>query len=198
MNPAIEGVRFIAIGCSRGGLQAMQTILPHLPKDYDIPLAVVQHRAKDSTPLLASIMQRYTELQIVEPDDKTEIRPGTLYLAPANYHLQVESPGVFTLSVDPPVRYSRPSVDVLFETASETYQTDVIALVLTGANDDGAAGLRAVRSRGGVVIVQDPETAESPEMPRAAIASTDVDHILPLDQIGPFLAGCCGPAKPGA
>lgn len=173
----------------------MQEILPHLPEGYGIPLAVVQHRAKDSTPLLASILRRYTKINIVEPDDKSQIRAGTLYLAPANYHLQVEAAGVFSLSVDPPVRYSRPSVDVLFDTAAEAFGGDVIGLVLTGANDDGAEGVRAIKNSGGIVVVQDPATAESPEMPRAALAATDVDHILRLDQIGPFLAGCCGPVN---
>lgn len=191
MTPQIEGIRLVAIGCSRGGLSAMEQILPHLPASYDVPIAVVQHRAKDSTPLLASVMQRYCAVPVLEPDDKTEIEAGRVYLAPANYHLQVED-SFFTLSVDLPVHYSRPSVDVLFETAADTFGADVIGVILTGANDDGAEGARAIRRAGGIVIVQDPATAEAPDMPRAAIASANVDHILPLEQIGPFLAGCCG------
>lgn len=190
MTVRLEGIRMIAVGCSRGGLQAMQTILPHLPRGYDVPIAVVQHRAKDSTPLLAHTLQRFSALPIVEPDDKTEIRAGYVYLAPANYHLQVEETR-FTLSVDDPVRYSRPSVDILFETAAETFGGDLVGVILTGANNDGAEGVHAIRNSGGVVIVQDPTTAESPDMPLAAIAATEVDHILPLEEIGPFLAGCC-------
>lgn len=191
MIPRIEGIRLVAIGCSRGGLNAMEAILPHFPAGYDVPVAIVQHRAKDSTPLLASVMQRYCALPILEPDDKTQIVAGRVYLAPANYHLQVED-SYFTLSVDLPVHYSRPSVDVLFETAADTFGGDVIGVILTGANDDGAAGAQAIRRAGGIVVVQDPSTAESPEMPEAAIASSEVDHILRLDEIGPFLAGCCG------
>lgn len=191
MSPRIDGIRLIVIGCSRGGLQAMETILPHFPAGYDVPIAVVQHRAKDSTPLLASVLQRYCAIPVVEPDDKTVIKPGHVYLAPANYHLQVEDT-MFSLSVDLPVHYSRPSVDVLFETAADVYGGDMVAVILTGANDDGATGVEYVRQAGGIVVVQDPATAESDEMPRAAIAATEVDHILPLEQIGPFLAGCCG------
>lgn len=193
MKRELEGIRMIAIGCSRGGLDAMQEILPHLPADYDIPLAVVQHRAKDSTPLLASILQRHSSLPVVEPDDGSEVSPGMVFLAPADYHLQVEVGGYFSLSVDAPVRYSRPSVDVLFESAAEAFTTDVIGMILTGANDDGAAGARAIRNAGGVVIVQDPSTAESPEMPRAALDAAD--HVLGLREIGEFLAGCCGVVK---
>ncbi len=123
-------------------------------------------------------------------DDKQWIKPGTVYLAPANYHLLVER-GHFELSVDDAVAYSRPSVDVLFESAADAYGASLAAVVLTGANRDGARGVARVKEKGGFVIVQDPKTAEAPSMPEAAIAAARVDRILPLERIGPFLVELC-------
>jgi two-component system chemotaxis response regulator CheB len=193
-NPTVAAQQLpyeiIVIGCSLGGMHALEVILHALPREFCVPIAVVQHRHRASNETLPSHFRLFSRLPVVDVDDKQWIRPGTVYLAPANYHLLVER-GEFSLSVDEKVRYSRPSVDVLFQSAADAYGDRVIAVVLTGANDDGAEGVRRVKRRGGIVIVQDPATAEAPEMPRAAIAAAPVDQILPLDQIASYLVDRC-------
>jgi two-component system chemotaxis response regulator CheB len=180
----------IVVGCSLGGMQALQVVLEQIPKDFTVPIAVVQHRHRRSNEALPLFLAKTSKLPVVDVEDKQFIRPGAVYLAPANYHLLVER-GVFTLSVDEAVAYSRPSVDVLFESAADAYAKGVVAVVLTGANSDGARGVKRVKARGGFVVVQAPETAEAPAMPEAAIAAARVDRILPLDRIGPYLVELC-------
>jgi two-component system chemotaxis response regulator CheB len=180
----------IVIGCSMGGMHALQTILSVLPKEFCVPIAVVQHRYRTSNEGLPAYFRRHSHLNIVDTTDKEWIKPGTVYLAPANYHLLVER-GELSLSVDDAVAYSRPSIDVLFESAADAYASSVVGIVLTGSNADGARGAARIKSRGGFMIVQDPATAESPSMPQAAIDATRVDRILPLDRIGPFLVELC-------
>ncbi|MFP5246104.1 MAG: chemotaxis protein CheB [Thermoanaerobaculia bacterium] len=180
----------ITIGCSMGGMHALQSILGVLPLDFPVPITVVQHRYKTSNEGLPQFLRRHSKLRIVDSTDKEWLKPGTVYLAPANYHLLVER-GELSLSVDEKVEYSRPSIDVLFESAADAYGGGVIGVVLTGANADGARGAKRIKERGGFVIVQDPKTAESPAMPQAAIDAARVDRILPLDRIGPFLVELC-------
>jgi len=180
----------IVIGCSMGGMHALQTIFSALPKEFPVPIAVVQHRYRTSNEGLPEFLRRRTKLQVVDTTDKEWIKPGTVYLAPANYHLLVER-GELSLSVDARVEYSRPSIDVLFESAADAYGAATVGVVLTGANADGARGARRIKERGGFVVVQDPATAESPIMPKAAIDAGRVDRILPLDRIGPFLVELC-------
>jgi two-component system chemotaxis response regulator CheB len=189
-SPARTFFDIIVVGCSLGGMHALEVILNAMPRNFCVPIAVVQHRHRASNETLPSHFRRFSRLPVVDVEDKQWIRPGTVYLAPANYHLLVER-GEFSLSVDEKVRYSRPSVDVLFQSAADAYGSGVIAVVLTGANDDGAEGARRVKARGGVVVVQDPKTAEAPEMPRAAITAAPVDQILPLDQIASYLVDRC-------
>lgn len=187
--------RLIVIGCSLGGMNALVEVIGELPESFPVPIAVVQHRYRTSNEGLPSYFRRHAKLNVVDADDKQWIKAGNVYLAPANYHLLVED-GEFSLSVDEAVAYSRPSIDVLFESAAEAYRDALIAVVLTGANSDGARGVERIKRYGGLVIVQDPETAEAREMPTAAIASTAVDRILPLDRIGPFLVELCGRPTP--
>lgn len=182
--------QLIVIGCSLGGMNALTEILGELPKSFPVPIGVVQHRYRTSNEGLPAYFRRHAQLKVVDADDKQWIRPGYVYLAPANYHLLVEE-GEFSLSVDEAVAYSRPSVDVLFESAADAYREKLIGVILTGANADGARGVARIKKNGGFVIVQDPKTAEAPEMPQAAIASATVDRILPLDRIGPFLVELC-------
>lgn len=182
--------RVVVIGCSMGGMHALQTILAALPDDYELPLLIVQHRFRTSDEALPSFFRRSSHLKVVDASDKQPIRKGTVYLAPANYHLLVEE-GQLSLSTEGAVAYSRPSVDVLFESAADAYGEGVIAVVLTGANSDGARGAARVKERGGLLVVQDPATAESPAMPSAAIAAARVDRILPLERIGPYLVELC-------
>ena len=172
----------------------MQVILSVLPASFPAPIAVVQHRYRTSDDALPAFYRKITKLKVVDVEDKQTIRRGTVYFAPANYHLLVEE-GVFNLSVDDAVAYSRPSVDVLFESAADAYGDKLVAVILTGANQDGARGVARVKKHGGFVVVQDPKTAEAPAMPEAAIAATRVDRILPLDRIGSFLVELCSPGR---
>jgi two-component system chemotaxis response regulator CheB len=190
LKEAARKYELIVIGCSMGGMQALQVIFGAFPKNLPLPVAVVQHRYRTSNEGLPAFLRRHTKLDVVDSVDKEWIKPGTVYLAPANYHLLVER-GELSLSVDEAVAYSRPSIDVLFESAADAYGPGVIGVVLTGANADGARGAAMIKNRGGFVVVQDPATAESPAMPSAAIAATRVDRILPLDRIGPFLVELC-------
>ena len=172
----------VVIGTSWGGLHALRRVLGGLPANFDLPVVVVQHRHRDSDHLLVSLLQDHTALTVHEIEDKTPLAPGGVYVAPAEYHVLVEV-GQLQLSTEEPVRFSRPSIDVALETAAEAYGRSAIGVVLTGANDDGAAGLAAVRRRGGMAIVQDPATAEGPAMPAAAIASAAPQWVLPIEAV---------------
>jgi two-component system chemotaxis response regulator CheB len=176
----------VALGTSWGGLAAMTTLLAALPADFSIPLVVVQHRSKDSERLLGQLPQDATDLRVCEIEDKDPLCAGTVHIAPANYHVLVEA-GHFSLTVEEPVRFSRPSIDVMFTSAADTYQARAIGVVLTGANEDGAGGLRHIVKRGGRALVQDPKTAEIPVMPQAAIREVPTAEVLALDKIAPRL-----------
>jgi len=180
----------IVIGCSMGGMYALERILCALPRDFQTPIAIVQHRHKKSAAGLPEFFQRSCKIPVADAEDKQWIKPGTVYLAPADYHLLIAK-GEFNLSVDDLVRHSRPSIDVLFESAADAYGPRLIGVVLTGANSDGAEGARRIKERGGLVVAQDPENAEAPEMPLAAIATGAVDQILNLEDIAPFLVERC-------
>lgn len=184
----------ICIGTSLGGFRALEQLLGKLKPDFDIPIAVVQHRHKTSNEILSGALERSIHRRVVDAEDKQKIERGRIYLAPANYHLLVEE-DTFALSVDDPVAYSRPSVDVLFESAADAYGSRCVAIVLTGANSDGARGAECVKRNGGCVVVQDPATAEAADMPASAIKATKVDRILPLDQISEFLNSIIGGGK---
>ncbi len=172
--------RAVVIGVSSGGVQALTSLLGALPAGFSLPIMVVQHIGADAGDGLARLLDLHCRLHVKEADEQDEPAPGTVYLAPPNYHLLVEPDGRLSLSADPPVSYARPSVDVLFESAAEVYGPDLIGIVLTGANHDGNHGLAHIHERGGVTIVQDPADAEAPQMPEAALAATAVDHVVPL------------------
>jgi two-component system chemotaxis response regulator CheB len=178
----------IVIGASWGGLAAVGDVLSALPEDSDAAVVVAQHR-RDLGFGLASLLATRTRLAVDDVEDKQPIEPGRVYLAPPDYHLLIQ-PGWFSLSVDERVNYARPSIDVLFESAAQAYGERVIGVILTGANEDGAAGLARIKELGGVAVIQDPASAERHEMPGAALAATRAaDAILPLEEIGPFLYG---------
>lgn len=184
------GVELVVIGCSWGGLAALNTIFAGLPVGLDVAIAVAQHRMAQSADGLAGSLQKHSLLPISEAEDKTPIVPGTIYLAPPDYHLIVE-PGSFALSTDQAVQYARPSIDVLFESAADSYGDALVGVILTGANDDGAAGLKHVRELGGRAVVQDPSSAVRPEMPAAALATVRSARVLPLESIAPYLVELC-------
>ena len=181
----------VLVGASWGGLAALRTLISALPADFTLPVVCVQHRHRDSTSVLAPILQEYSRLNVCEVDDKAPIAGGNVYIAPADYHLLVER-GHFSLSVDEPVRYSRPSIDVAFESASDAYGSGVIGVVLTGANADGAHGLKRIVERGGLALVQEPATAESPPMPTAALRAVPEARSMTLADIALTLASLPG------
>ena len=180
----------IVVGCSWGGLAALGRLLGHLPEEVDLPIAIAQHRSPESPRGgLERALGRDLARPVLEAGDKDPIERGHVYVAPTDYHLLVER-GSFALSVDEHVRHARPSIDVLFESAADAYGAELIGVVLTGANADGADGLARIVERGGVAIVQDPETAEAREMPEAALAAAPAT-VLPLERIGPHVAELC-------
>lgn len=182
----------VVIGASAGGLEALHAVLGALPADLAAPVVVVQHRHPSSDGLLAELLDRRTALAVAEAEDKQALRAGCALVAPAGYHLLVEA-GHVALSTDDVVRYSRPAIDVTFESAAGTYGAGVLGVVLTGANEDGADGLAAIRRAGGATVVQDPASARRAEMPRAAASATGgASVVLPLEAIGPHLAEAVG------
>lgn len=177
----------VAIGVSTGGVQALKTLLGQLPADFPLPVLIVQHISPDAGDGMAKLLDGLCGIRVREADEQERIAPGTVYLAPPNYHLLVEKGGVLALSADPPVSYARPSVDVLFEAAAAVFGTGLIGVVLTGANYDGARGVKAIKQRGGIVIVQEPADAVAPQMPEAALAAVAVDHVARLDAMAELL-----------
>ena len=172
----------IVIGGSLGGSDALGEILRHLPASFSLPIAVVLHRHRDSDGLLLPVLQRCTTLPVQEVEDKDPIKAGRVYLCPADYHLMIEA-DYFALSTDDPVNFARPSIDMLFESAAEWRREAVIAIVLSGGGSDGSTGAKLVHDRRGIVIVQDPATAEGTWMPAAAIQASQTRHVLSLKQI---------------
>jgi two-component system chemotaxis response regulator CheB len=179
----------IAIGASLGGMNAIGRVLEALPDAFEIPVVVAQHRAAATAAdeMLESALARRSKLEVVPATDKEPLDPGRVYVAPADYHLLVER-GHLALSADAPVEFSRPSIDVLFESAADSYGPRAVGVLLTGANQDGAAGLARIAAAGGFTVAQDPETAERRDMPAAAIERGAVRRVLPLERVGPFLA----------
>lgn len=174
------------VGTSTGGLKALQTLLSGLSAGFALPIVIVQHRRKDSDGGLCDFLSQWSNMAVTEPEDKEPVRGGHAYLAPRDYHLFIEA-GSFALSTDSPVGFARPSIDLLFESAADEYQERVIGVILTGANRDGARGLAAIKSRGGLALVEDPVSAACREMPETAIAQTIPDWILHLAEIAPLL-----------
>jgi two-component system chemotaxis response regulator CheB len=179
----------VVVGASWGGLRAVGTVLEGLGDQVPAAVVVAQHRGTSSGERLVQLLQRQTSLPVREAEDKEELAPGTIYVAPPDYHTLIEADGTIALSTEAHVRHARPSIDVLFRSAAEAYRERCVGVVLTGSNEDGADGLALIKELGGVAVVQDPRTAERREMPSAAIEATDADLVLPLDEIGLFLRG---------
>ncbi len=181
-------VAAIVIGVSQGGLDALNTLLPMLPKDFVKPIMIVQHRSADSDGYLSEHLNLICQVQVKEAQDKEVIQAGTVYIAPADYHLLVEKDASLSLSCDERVNFTRPSVDVLFESAIDCYGDALLGIILTGNNSDGALGLKAIKDAGGVTAIQDPDDALVPSMPKAARDITRIDHCLTLKGLGKLLA----------
>lgn len=177
----------IVIGVSAGGLKALSELFSELPGNFSLPIMVTQHLHPEDDGSLSEILGSNSCLKIIEATDKMPISPGTVYLAPSNYHLLIERNQVLALSKDPKINYSRPSIDVMFESAAYTYGASLIGIILTGANNDGAAGISLIKDFGGLTIAQDPATTEFPAMPGFAIATGKVDKICSIKEISKYL-----------
>jgi two-component system chemotaxis response regulator CheB len=176
-------VEAIVVGASAGAVEALSRLLPALPADYPLPLLIVVHIPPDRDNALVALLRQRSRLAVVEAEDKAPIAPGTAYFAPADYHLLVETDRTLALSADDLVLFSRPSIDVLFESAAQAYGPALVGVVLTGANEDGARGLAAIAEAGGLALVQDPDEASARTMPDAALAACATARRLSLDAI---------------
>lgn len=177
----------VVIGASTGGLYALERLLARLNADFRLPVLVVQHQHPRSNNFLVTYLNAHCQIPVQEALDKEPICAGVVYIAPPNYHLLVEMDRTLSLASTEKVNYARPSIDELFFTAAEAYRSQVIGVILTGANTDGSQGLRMIKTVGGLAIVQDPATAEAPSMPEAALKATTVDYMLPIEEIGALL-----------
>jgi two-component system chemotaxis response regulator CheB len=177
----------VVIGASAGGLSALSEIVASLRADFPVPVLIVQHRAPQGDDLLSELLDEKSQIRVKEAEEKERLAAGVVYIAPANYHLLVEQDETLSFSAEEKVNFARPAIDVLFETAADAYGRGLIGIILTGAGSDGSKGLKKIGESGGLTIVLDPAFALADAMPRAAIAVSDVKHILPLAEIGPFL-----------
>ena len=177
----------IVIGVSSGGMNAMKVIFSLLPKNFITPIIIVQHIGARSDNQWIKLLNNNSNLYLKEADEKEKIEYGKVYIAPPNYHLMIEKNKTFSLSIDERVNYSRPSIDVLFESAAEAYKNKLIGVILTGSNNDGTEGIKRIKEYGGLAIIQNPETAESAYMPKSAIAAIQPDYILSLEDMTELL-----------
>lgn len=185
--PVVNFVEAIVLGASAGGLNAMIGLFSKLPADLPVPIMVVQHTRPDEDSLLPELIGAGTRLNVVEAEDKIEIKPGNIYIAPPNYHLLVEDKHTIALSTEERVNYSRPSIDLLFESAVRVYLSKLVGIILTGANDDGSRGISMIARAGGITIAQSPKSAEFKVMPQAAINTGDVKFVLDIDKMAKFI-----------
>jgi two-component system chemotaxis response regulator CheB len=183
--------RMIVMGCSAGGLAALHDLLGGLKKPLPVPVVVVCHSGSEDMQLFCELLQNRSGLTVQEAEERALPQPGVVHIAPSGYHLLIERDGRFALSVDSRVAFSRPSIDVLFESAAGVWREHLLAVLLTGANSDGAEGSAKVRHHGGTLVVQDPRTAHSPEMPEAALALAGADHCVALVEIPSLLEKLC-------
>ncbi|AWH85789.1 chemotaxis protein CheB [Flavobacterium album] len=188
----ISGCRVLIIGGSAGSLDALLKILPHLTAIPSFSLVIVLHRRSGEDTTLEELIAVKTSIPVTEVEDKIPLLPGCIYIAPSDYHLLFENNGTLSLDISEKINYSRPSIDVAFESAADIYGPKLTAILLSGANADGTQGLIAVKNAGGTIVVQDPETAEMPFMPRNAIENMTPDHILNVEEMIGFIGGGIG------
>ena len=180
-------IKIITIGASSGGLRAINAIIEKLPREFAIPILIVQHLHRESDGFWIDLMNQKSKLIVKEAENNEPISSGTVYIAPPDYHLIIDFDKNIALSKDEKVSFSRPSIDVLFESASDVFGKNTLGIVLTGTNSDGSNGLAKIKKNGGITIAQDPAEAEFKEMPEAAIKKSEIDFILSLDEIALFL-----------
>lgn len=180
-------IEAIVIGSSAGGLHALKQLFLGLRPDFKIPIIITQHLSPHSENYMAQFLDKLVSLNVKEADERERIKHGYAYVAPPNFHLLIEHDRTFSLTVDEKVNYARPAIDVLFETAADTYQEHLAGVILTGANYDGAKGIIKIKECGGTTIAQDPISAEAPAMPTAAIATGKIDFVFNISEIADFL-----------
>jgi two-component system chemotaxis response regulator CheB len=179
----VRQIEAVVIGASAGGLEGLSVLLPELPATLRVPVFIVMHLPREHRSLLSEIFARKCAVRVSEAEDKAPVGPGCVYFAPPDYHLLLDEGPRLALSVDEPVHFSRPSIDVLFESAADLYREHLLGIILTGANQDGADGLAAVREAGGITVVQQPDGTYESHMPAAALKLGPVDYVLPLNGI---------------
>ena len=189
LEMAVQGrtTEAVVIGASAGGVNALMQLLPALPRGYRLPIVVVLHVRSDRHNQLVEVFQQRVALPVREAGDKESVIAGTLYFAPAGYHLLLENDRSFSLSCDAPLHFTRPAIDITMEAAADVYGTGLVGILLTGANEDGAAGMAVIGRAGGLTVVQDPNEAEIATMPQEAINARTPDLVLPLEQIKQLL-----------
>jgi len=184
-------VKTIVIGASYGGMEAIKTILTNLPSNFKIPVCIVLHIGNNNISNYIAMLNHNTGFTVKEAEEKEFIEAGKIYFAPPNYHLQIENDFTISLSTDQKVNYSRPSIDVLFETAAWVMKDELMGILLTGSNSDGADGLKTIKDYGGITIVENPETAFAKTMPAKAIKKEEPSFILGLNQIPDKIVELC-------
>lgn len=184
----MKRIEAIAIGGSAGALEALSAILPALPHGFPLPIVVVLHIPPNKPSYLPEVLGSMCALPVKEAEDKEPLAPGVVYVAPPDYHVLIEKQHCLSLSVDAPVHYSRPAIEVLFESAADAYSDRVAGVLLAGGSADGALGLARIKRAGGLALVQAPHTAAVRTMPDAAIQLGEVDHALSPNALGVFLA----------
>lgn len=187
----VQDYQLVVIGCSAGALGAMHAILDRLGAPLPVPIVVACHTASDDMATFCSLLRQSSGLPVIEAEERFRALPGHVHVAPSGYHLLIEEGLHFALSIDERVDFARPSINVLFDSAADTVGARLIGIVLTGANSDGATGLRAIRQRGGLAIVQDPATAEVAAMPEAALAIAGADHVVAVEEVAALLEQLC-------
>ncbi|MDX6183911.1 chemotaxis protein CheB [Flavobacterium sp. Fl-77] len=183
----VKKCKVVIIGGSAGSLQALLQILPQLPPVRSFAIVIVLHRKSTDDTALENLIKLKSKIPVFSVEDKVPLRAGFLYIAPSNYHLLFEKNGILALDTSEKINYSRPSIDVSFESASEVYQTDLVGILLSGSNTDGTAGIKAIQKAGGTIVIQDPKSAEMPFMPNNAIANTTPDYVLNVQQLLDFI-----------
>jgi two-component system chemotaxis response regulator CheB len=179
--------KIVAIGASAGGLDALTRLLTNLSKDFKLAILVVQHVGDYTKSYLVETLRRKLDREVIDPEDKTHIIPGAVYIAPPGFHMEINYKDEISLSFDPPINYSRPSIDVLFHSIADIYQEEVIGIILSGANSDGTEGIMRIHELGGMTIAQEPKSAGVDIMPKAAIVSGCVDFIISPEEIAQLL-----------
>jgi len=180
-------IRIVVIGASSGGLAALQNICRNLDIAFSKPIIIVQHIHAHSDGFMAWHLNSISSLQAKEAEDKEKLENGVIYIAPANYHIMIDEQDIISLTTDERVNYSRPSIDVLFESAADVYHDKLVGIILTGANGDGTAGMSAIKQQGGITVIQDLQTAEVRTMPESVLRQVQVDQVLTLEKISEFL-----------